>query len=258
MMPTLDSLQQMVPIIALVSIRIGATLASLPAPFGGMSPALVRTALSILIAYAIVLAYTGGTLSVDMAPIALVGAAVGEALVGAVIGLSARFILAATEVAGSIAGHAMGLGFATSVDPEYGEDALPTTRLIGVLGMLIFLVCHGHHAVFRALATSISIAKPGHVLFSTMQSGIVRMGASMVGRGLQIAAPVVGTMFIIQLGTALASKAAPRVQFFAFTFAISVATGLVTLYIAAPAVVTAIAVEIRRLPAALALALGAG
>ena len=63
-------------------------------------------------------------------------------------------------------------------------------------------------------------------------------------------------MFIVQLGTAFVSRTAPRVHLFAFAFSVSIAAGLLVLWVAAPAVCTAMAVQVQHLPDALA-ALGA-
>jgi flagellar biosynthetic protein FliR len=257
MIPSLSGLESLVPLVVLVSIRVGVVFASLPAPFGSIAPATVRAALSVLIALALALAYNGLPIDADFSQISTLSIVVGEALVGAVIGLTVRVILAATEIAGTLIGNTVGLGFAGSVDPEFGHDALPTTRLIALLGTLVFFAFRGHHTVLEALATSLSVAPPGRVFSVLARVGMVRLGSDMLARGLQISAPVLGTMFIIQLGTGLASKAAPRVHFMTFVFGISAATGLVALFVASPSIMTAIAVEIRHLPAALAAALGA-
>ena len=79
----------------------------------------------------------------------------------------------------------------------------------------------------------------------------MRVSRDMISHALRIAAPVVATMFIVQLGTGLASRAAPRVQIFAMSFAIATAAGLLTLYIAASSVATAVAVQLQRLPSEL-------
>jgi flagellar biosynthetic protein FliR len=257
MFPTLNVLQTLAPLIVLVSIRVAITFAALPAPFGSITPITTRTALSVLVALVITLPHIGEPSTIDLNTIAVLGAVAGEVLIGAVIGLTVRVILAATEVAGTLSGLSMGLGFASSVDPELGENSLATAHLLSLLGILIFLIFRGHHAVIEALATSLYVAYPGRVFTVLAEGNLVRIGSSMLARGLQIASPVVATMFIIQLGTGLASKTAPRVQFFGTVFAISAAAGMITLLVAAPALATAIAIEIRRVPAELIAALGA-
>jgi flagellar biosynthesis protein FliR len=68
----------------------------------------------------------------------------------------------------------------------------------------------------------------------------------------------VATMFIVQLGTALASRTAPRVNLFAFSFSILAAVGILVLWIAAPSLTIAIGAQVRRIPDALASLVGAG
>ena len=78
--------------------------------------------------------------------------------------------MAAAEAAGSIAGQAMGLGFAGSVDPTHGESVLPTAYLLDSLGahehydMGMIAVVSGDAAVARAEADTILKAAPSHLL----------------------------------------------------------------------------------------------
>jgi flagellar biosynthetic protein FliR len=244
------------PIFVLASLRIALTFAAMPAPFGGVAPVRVRTAATILTAIALVLPQLEQLPPVPMQVTALLKAALGEVILGGVIGLTVRVTLAAAEVAGAIAGQAMGLGFATSVDPTHGESVLPTTHLLDMVCTLIFFAFNCHHILLRALAASFRVAPIGQGMSAALSFGVVQLGADLVARGLQIAAPVVATMFIVQLGTAFVSRTAPRVHLFAFAFSVTIAAGIVVLWLAAPAVCTAIEVQVRRLPDALA-ALGA-
>jgi flagellar biosynthesis protein FliR len=86
----------------------------------------------------------------------------------------------------------------------------------------------------------------------------MQIGSQMMARGMQIASPVIATMFIVQLGTALAARAAPRVHLMAFTFSVVVAAGILALFIAAPSVIGAIGAEVRRIPEALSAVVGGG
>jgi flagellar biosynthetic protein FliR len=88
-------------------------------------------------------------------------------------------------------------------------------------------------------------------LAAAWSSGVIDLGADLVARGLQIAAPVVASMFIVQIGIAFVSRTAPRVHLFAFAFSVSIGAGMLVLWVAAPAVCTAIAQQVRHLPDAL-------
>jgi len=246
----------MLPMVLLVSIRVGVALASFPAPFSDLAPMQVRAALGMLIALAVSVSRTEIPTALELVPMTLIRGALGEVAVGLVIGLTVRVTLAAVETAGSLAGTAMGLGFATTVDPLRGEEVLPTTQLLGALGGLVFFAIRGHHAVLAALGATLDVAPPGAALDAVMHEGVLRIGAEVMAHGLRIAAPVVATMFIVQLGTALVARSAPRVQVFSLTFAVATSVGMLTLGAAAPSIIASMAETIEKLPAALATSLG--
>jgi flagellar biosynthesis protein FliR len=253
----LAHLEPLLPLFFLCTLRVGVTMASLPAPFGDLAPARIRAALAVLVSIVICVPRIGTAGdTVELAPVPLAVAAAGEMVVGAVLGLTARVALASAQVAGTLAGNSMGLGFASSIDPTLGEEALPTTHLLSAFATLIFFALHGHHAVLAALAESMRLAPPGHAFAVLGQEGLFQMGSITIAHGLRIAAPVVATMFIVQLGTSLVSRAAPRLNIFSLSFAVAIAAGLLTLFVAAPSLARAIAGEMERLPDALRAALG--
>lgn len=249
----LEWLEPIIPLVMLISLRVGVALSAMPAPFGDLAPMKVRAALAFMIGFALATPLIG-TAAGDIGdhPIVLLRAAGGEVLVGAVIGVTVRVILAAISVAGTAVGFSSGLAFAQSLDPAFGESMTPVARAMGSLGIAFFLAMNGHHVVLDALTATIRTAPPGDVFGAIELGGIVNIGGSIVAHGLRMSAPVVATMFIVQLGMALTSRAAPRVQIFQLTFAVAVSSGLLLLYVATPSLAPAIAAEIRSLPGLLA------
>jgi len=245
----------LLPLFVLASLRIALTLAGLPAPFGGVAPMRVRTALSVALSLALCIPLIGRLPPIATDVVSLGRAAVFEIMLGSVMGLTVRVTLAAVEVAGTLAGQAMGLGFATSIDPSHGESILPTTYLLGSLGTAIFFAFNGHHIVIAALSDSLIHIPIGQGLPESVRNAGLHIGGDLVARGLQIASPVVASMFIVQLGTAFVSRTAQRVHLFAFSFSIAIAAGILVLYVSASSIVAAISVQVRHLPEAL-MALG--
>lgn len=252
-----EGLLPFVPLTLLISVRIGAALAAMPAPFGSLAPVQFRAGLGVMIALTLTLSHPELVEGLTLEPAHLFRMAIPEMLVGAVIGLTVRVTLAVAEVAGNLVGFSTGLAFANSVDPALGESAPPTARALNALTIVIFLVLQGHHMVLAALALSLDIAPPGQAAVAIAHEGIVHIGGSMMAHGLRIAAPVVGTMFIVQLGTALVSRAAPRVHLFSLSFAIAVTAGMLIFFVATPSLAPALASEVHALPSALRDALGA-
>lgn len=251
--PALEWLEPIIPLVMLVSLRVGVALSAMPAPFGELAPMKVRAALAFMIAVALATPLIGTPgAEIGDHPIVLMKAACGEILVGAVIGVTVRVILAAITVAGTAVGLSSGLAFAQSLDPAFGETMTPIAKALGYVGIAFFLSMQGHHIVLDALTATIRTAPPGDVWGALELGGIVNIGGNVVAHGLRMSAPVVATMFIVQLGMALTSRAAPRVQIFQLTFAVSVSSGLLLLYVATPSLAPAIAAEIRSLPGMLA------
>ena len=155
MQAAFEALTGALPFIFLVSLRVGIVFASLPAPFGSVTPVRIRVVLTLFVSLALCAARQDGAPVIELEPVTLGRAALGELLVGAVIGLTVRVTLAAAEVAGNLAGTSMGQGFAASVDPTFGEQALPVGRLLGALMVLIFFAMDGHHVMLAALAWSL-------------------------------------------------------------------------------------------------------
>jgi flagellar biosynthetic protein FliR len=244
------------PLVFLVSVRVGLALAMMPAPFGGMSPTVVRAVLGVAIALAITLPHHGALPPPSLDIVALGVMALGEALVGFVIGLTVRVTLAASNVAGSLSGFSMGLGYAESIDPQLGETSLAVSQLFGMLAAAFFLFLGGHHVVLRTLSATVASLPPGRTFAILAEGDVVGIGSQLMAHGLRIAAPVVATLFIVQLGMGLVARSAPRVQIFALSFAVAATAGLTTLVIAAPSLAAAIAGQVGRLDEALAAALG--
>lgn len=249
MEPELAELARVIPYVMLVSVRVGVALAALPAPFGSVAPTQVRALLGLFLAAAIAIPHAGAFDTVVLDPLWLAGAALGETLVGAAIGLTARLCLAATEAAGEIVSGSMGLGFAQTVDPTSGTEASVVTRLLTQIAVLAFFAFSGHHAIIAGLARSIDVAPPGAAWNGGIAISALDVARDLVVTGLRIASPVMGTMLVVQLGVALTSRAAPRLQVFSISFAIAASVGLLTLFVAIPAMSEAIATQAREIPA---------
>lgn len=244
---------RVLPFVLLVGLRVAVVLALMPAPFGELAPARIRAALSMVIAFALCLPLLSRAPEISLAIEPLLVAGLGELFVGAVIGLTARVMLAAAEIAGTLLGNAMGLGFATSIDPLFGQESLPTTTLVSSFGVLIFFGLNGHHTLFQALALSLHAAPCGHALSHVTAEAFFMLSSRMVAQGLRIASPVVATMFIVQLGTALVARAAPRVQVFGLSFGVTISVGVWVLFSVAPQLAQSIGGSLSSLENAISL-----
>ena len=250
------ALAAVLPLVLVLSVRTGIALATLPAPLGANAPMPIRAALGVMLAIAIAGARTGGEI-LPLEPIALGAAALGEAAIGLSIGLVARAAISAAEVAGEMAASAMGLSFASSIDPNSGEQVQLPAQILGAVGTVLFFALRGHHVVIAALAGSVRLAPPGRTLaLLGSADSLVVVGAEVLGDGLRIASPIVATMLAVQLAVGLAARAAPRLQVFTLSFATAATLGLFALWLAAPTMLEAMAASLGTLAERIDGALG--
>ena len=244
----LQELVPRMPLFVLGSIRIALTFAGMPAPFSGVAPMQLRTALSLMVTLIVLIPQLPSLPLIPLELSMLAKAAVFEMFVGMVLGMTVRVTLAAAEVAGTILGQAMGLGFAGTVDPNFGESLVPTAFLLEAIAGLVFFSLGCHHVLLSGIAASFQAAPIGAPLNDAWRGSALWIGADLMSRGIQIAMPVLASLYIVQVWTAFVSRTAPRVHLFAFAFSISVGAGLLLLWAAAPAVCMAVIRYVQHLP----------
>lgn len=251
-----QELVSLVPLIVLLSLRVGVAIATLPAPFGSGAPTQVRAVLGVLIAS--VLALPNRRLADDLVldPYFFAFAALGELVIGASLALVARVPMLAADAAGDLVGSAMGLGFAHTMDPASGEQTLVPATLLSMAATLLFFGLGGHHALLVALSFSTELVPPGHLFDASVAMASVEVGAEILGRALRIGSPVIGTMFVVQLAVGLVARAAPKLQIFSLSFGTAATVGMLTLLVALPSSIEAIAQMVRGLPDLLFVILG--
>lgn len=244
----LQELMPILPLFVLGSIRITLTFAGMPAPFSGVAPMQLRSALSVIVALIVLIPQLPTLQPVPLTPIALGKAAIFEMFIGMVLGMTVRVTMAAAEIAGTIVGQTMGLGFAGTIDPTYGEQLVPSAFILEAIAGLVFFSLGCHHVLLKGIAASFQSAPIGAPLNAAWRGSALWIGADLIARGVQIAMPVLASLYIVQVWTAFVSRAAPRVHLFAFAFSISVGAGLLLLWASAPAVCMAVIRTVQHLP----------
>ena len=162
-----------------------------------------------------------------------------EILAGLIIGFVAYLFFTIVQVAGSLMDMQMGLGVANIVDPLTGVSAPMLGNLKFMLQILVFLAINGHHYLIGAIMDSYKWLPLDNELFGKIAAGnltefMTRTFADTFLLALQISAPMVVAMFLIDLGLALLSRAAPQYQVFVVGIPIKILLGLAILLLLLP------------------------
>jgi flagellar biosynthetic protein FliR len=154
--------------------------------------------------------------------------------IGLIIGLLARLVFGAFELAGEIIGLQLGLSFAAFFDPTIGASN-PMTRIIHTLALLAFVTLNGPQMLIAGLTHSYQTMPIGTALFEGRQAlELAGTGASLFSTGVMIALPFIGLLLIVNLILGVVSRIAPQMNVFAVGFPITIGAGLVLVALGLP------------------------
>ncbi len=142
--------------------------------------------------------------------------------VGAMIGYLAQLILLAVDAGADMINMQMGLSSAMVLDPTTSSQVSILTRIISLLGILIFINIGGVYWLVRAFLRSFEIFP----LFATSvplselvnMNYLITMSSNVLYIGLQIASPVLLATLGQDIILGVISKTAPQVNVFQLSF----------------------------------------
>ncbi len=154
-----------------------------------------------------------------------------EFLLGAALGLLVRVVLAAAEGMAQMMSMAIGLGFATFVDPGTGSNSSAIGRLVATAATLLFVAADFHLPVLRAFFDTFVLLPVGSPIpVDAMGLEVAGLGSLFFHLSLRLAAPVLATGLMIYLILAVISRVAPQMNLFAIGFAVIIPSGILVLF----------------------------
>lgn len=185
---------------------------------------------------------------VDLNPVAVMSLVVSEFITGIVFSLSLLIVMGAFEVAGDIVSFQMGFGFVRVADPVTGVQITLISRFFQILAALIFFALKGHHVVIRAVYESFEEFPVGSLAVAISTENLDRLVAfsgMVFSLALKIAAPIMITLFLGELGMGLIVKFAPQINILIVGFAFTILLGILFAALSIEAWSTAVAQGFR-------------
>lgn len=141
--------------------------------------------------------------------------AVGQIAAGLVLGWAATILLAAFETAGHHIDLMSGFSMSALLDPVSGNQAAVFSRFTRMLFVTLLFAGGGHHELIRGFVLSFR-AVPLDTLpaFTFDVALVLRLISTMLVASLQIAAPVLGALFLTEVTLAVAQRFAPNTNVF--------------------------------------------
>lgn len=161
-----------------------------------------------------------------------------ELTVGLLIGFVVMLALASGNLAGKIVGVQMGFGLATVMDPVTSEQGTLIDQLQGLIVLILFFTIGGHRMIILALSDSFRAVPLGLAQWpGGITDGVLRLFFHVVLLGIQIAIPVMASVFIVEAAIGILSKGAPQFNVFTIGLPLRILVGALVLTATIPLMV---------------------
>ncbi|RJP35532.1 MAG: hypothetical protein C4527_00325 [Candidatus Omnitrophota bacterium] len=235
-----------------VYVRVAGLVFTMPVISNSSVPRPVRTGIAFWVAMVVigpVWSLNHAELAITMPPVARVYvgvvdfsiAVMAELGIGMALGFIGQMFLHTIGIAGEIIGQQAGFSAASVFDPITGQDIFLMAQINTWIGTLIFIVIDGPEKMFLVLMDSFRFFAPGegfalsglgtagyeYLLYS--EGKRQALASAMYTMGVQIAAPMIGSMILISIAEAFMARTTPQLNIMAVGFAIRISMSLLIL-----------------------------
>jgi flagellar biosynthetic protein FliR len=195
----------------LVTLRLVAWLVVAP-PFATRAvPALVKSLLAVGLSLAVVPGMARPALPSDA--VTLAGQGLQEVLIGASMGFVTYLVFAAVQAAGDLIDVFGGFSVAAAYDPLSQNMNSIHGKLFGMLATMLMFATSAHLVILGGLLTSFERMPVGS---AWQPAGVAEVVGTAFGMfftaAVQIALPLIGVLFLADLGLALLTRVAPQLN----------------------------------------------
>ncbi len=216
----------------LVMVRVGAAFMLLP----GIGDAYVSPRIRLVFALAvsfIVLPTLVDTLpAMPDTPLELALLLFGETLVGLFIGVIARMLMTALEVAGTVASMTTSLANAQIFNPAAAVQGSLVSGFFLVMALVLIFATNLHHLLLMAVVGSYRLFPPGDLPpIGDMADVATTLVADGFTIGVQLAAPFLVVALIVYAAMGLMSRLMPQMMIFFVALPAQILTGIAVLLV---------------------------
>lgn len=142
-----------------------------------------------------------------------------EALVGIALGLVTSIILYAVQVAGTLIDFQIGFFMGNMFDPTFGMNTMLTAHFKNILAILFLLSTNGHHLLIQGVLSSFDWVSLQAAVPAWMDGRVSTFLLDCIGKmfmiGFMMAMPIMGTLFVVDIGLGIVAKTVPQMNLIA-------------------------------------------
>jgi flagellar biosynthesis protein FliR len=224
----MEILTQYIPNFLFILLRAGIMVSMLPFLSTANFPARLKIGLAVAIALILTPIVEFKVERPDI-PIIILR----ELIFGMALGLAARLVFFAVDMAGQLMSTATGLSMASILNPEMGQST-EISVVYGIIAMFVFLAMDAHHDLIMIFVKSYEWIPAGHIDVRSMVAPIIGLGSKMFLIALKVSAPVVVIMLIANILLGFLYKAAPQMNVFFVAYPVYILLGFTVMIVSVP------------------------
>lgn len=220
--------------VLLLSLRLAAMLVATPLLAAASVPAPIRVLLVVALAAALSLGLPGSSVAVAPSLLRNTGAvftaALSELALGMTLSLGVLLAFGAFSTAGRLLDVGIGFGLGQVIDPASNTRTPVITSAFNQLGVLVFFLADGHHALLRGFAFSLERFPVGRSWpIEAAVAPMLKAVTALFSLGFALAAPVAFCLLLLELALGVISRNLPQLNMLSLGIPAKVFVGLLAL-----------------------------
>lgn len=219
-----------VPVFLLIFARTLAFFITVPLFSYRTIPTMFKIGFSFFLSLVIMTSMEAPVLDVDHIYFLLL---LKEVAVGLAIGLIAYIILSAVQIAGGFIDFQMGFAIANVVDPQTGAQSPIIGQFFYMFAMLFLLSVNGHYLLIDGIFHSYQfITLEGFIeINGSFSEFIIVTFNKMFMIAFQMALPIVGCLFLVDVALGLIARTVPQVNVFVVGLPLKILVSFLVLFV---------------------------
>lgn len=228
-------LQNQLGFFLLIFARLSGIFTSAPI-FGARNvPLLVKAGLSLMISYILLPLLFQSQLTIPDALLPYAAVAIGEFLIGLIMGFACSFIFYGIQTAGTLLDTQIGFGMVNVIDPQFGQQVPLIGNFKYILAILVFLTTNSHHLFLAAIVYSFKSIPITQAVFSPVLTDIiVDMVIAVFIVALKISLPVLISLLLTDVALGILARTMPQMNIFVVGMPGKIIVGIFVLSLALP------------------------
>ena len=228
----LFELNEWLPAFLLILTRISSFMITIPIFSYRTIPAQFKVGLSIFLSWIILFSGDWPLLTIDYSYFLLI---LKEALVGLTVGLIAMILMYSVQVAGGFIDYKMGFMIANVIDPQTGAQSPLTGSYIYTFAMLLLLATDSHHLLLDGIFFSYHFIPMDQAFLPFSNIAVLDHAVStfsfMFLIAFQMAMPIIGSIFLVDVALGMVSRAVPQINVFVVGMPLKILVGFVIMFL---------------------------